>query len=513
MNNVVFLSVKEDVPADSYWDQQLLKDLLSDCRKSYSVDGLEEAIVIIPGAYQSDVIDKINAQLAKLKKCKVIVTSDEENKFPLEELKHPNMELYATYAYKASVPVKWLPIGYPSHLINMPHKVPDKQLDVFYSGQLNHDRRKIMFETIKDWNKSYVEGTEGFAQGLNPIEYYQLMSRAKVVPAPRGNVSPDSFRLYEALENGCVPIAEYPNFWNWLFTSVPFPVIEKPEQWKGYIEDALKQYPRLNNRCQSWWVQQKQAIKKELTGEQDDITVVIPVSTIPSHPDTKILEETINSVLFWLPNSQIIVTFDGIRKEQEDRRADYEEHIRRFLWVYKDSINILPIIFDDHIHQVGMMREVIDSIKSPLILYVEQDTPLVTDEHIEWDKVNKKILSGESNLVRFHFEAVIPKEHEYLMIGDPEEGFLKTAQWSQRPHVASTAFYKRILSENFSKKAKCFIEDLIHGHVLEDCKKFGEQGWNQWRIHIYYPEGGNIKRSLNLDGRAGTKKYDEDQVW
>lgn len=513
MNNVVFLSVKTDVPADSYWDQQLLKDLLSECRQSYTTDGLDEAIVIIPGAYQFDVVSKINKELAKLKKCKVIITSDEENKFPLEELKHPNMELYATYAYQTKVPVRWLPIGYPSHLVQMPSQIPDKKLEVFYSGQLNHERRTIMFEAIKDWDKSYIEGTEGFSKGLGPIEYYNLMSKSKVVPSPRGNISPDSFRLYEALENGCVPIAEYPNFWSWIFTNPPFPIIDKTDQWRGYIKDALKQYPVLNNRCQAWWIQQKQAIKKELIGDQDDITVVVPVSPISSHPDIKVIEETISSILFWLPNSQIIVTFDGVRVEQEDKRSDYEEHIRRFMWRFKDCTNILPIIFEEHLHQIGMMRQIIDKIKTPLILYVEQDTPLVTDEHIDWNKINQKVISGDSNLVRLHFEGSIPKEHEYLMLGEPEDGFLKTAQWSQRPHIASTVFYRRILNENFSDKANCFIEDLIHGKVMEDFQRFGEQGWNQWRLHIYHPDGGNIKRSLNLDGRQGGEKYDDTQIW
>ena len=39
------------------------------------------------------------------------------------------------------------------------------------------------------------------------------MSKAKAIPAPRGAVSPDSFRFYEALELGAVPITEDEKFW------------------------------------------------------------------------------------------------------------------------------------------------------------------------------------------------------------------------------------------------------------------------------------------------------------
>lgn len=171
------------------------------------------------------------------------------------------------------------------------------------------------------------------------------------------------------------------------------------------------------------------------------------------------------------------------------------------------------MIFDEHKHQIGMMRWAMGYIKTPLILYVEQDTPLVTDEEIWWYMLQELLFVGESNLIRFHFEGKIPKEHQYLMIGQPVNYLQKTAQWSQRPHLATAAFYKRILQDCFSPDAKCFIEDVMHGKVIDDFMKYGEQGWNQWRIHIYYPSDQNIKRSLNLDGRQGQEKYDEDQVW
>jgi hypothetical protein len=62
------------------------------------------------------------------------------------------------------------------------------------------------------------------------------------------------------------------------------------------------------------------------------ITVVIPVSPIKSHPDTAILDETLDSVRYHHPTAEIILTFDGIREEQSRRWHDYEEFIRRALW-------------------------------------------------------------------------------------------------------------------------------------------------------------------------------------
>lgn len=513
MKNVYWLSLKKGTPAKGYWDQFLLSQVLKDCIEVDSLDGLDECIVIIPGAYQFHLVKEINQLLTTLKRCKVIVTSDEENKFPLHELKHPNMQLFATYAHETTADVKWLPIGAPPHIIDTPKSVPDKDIDIFFSGQVNHESREKMIKEIDNIPHSVILKTNGFSQGLDHDKYYSLMSMAKVVASPRGNISPDSFRLYEALENGSVPIGEDPTFWEKLFNFYPFPAITKAEQWQGYIKDCIDKYPIINNVCQAWWMGYKNKLKEELVGQSDNVTVVVPVSYIPTHPSTHILKETLDSIRYQLPNAKIIITFDGIRDEQAKFSNEYNEHIRQALWMIKGDINIVPVLFALHTHQAGMLEEVMGQITTPLILYVEHDTPLVTDCDINWDMCKVKILGGDSNLIRFHFEAFIPKEHEHLMIGKPEADLLKTVQWSQRPHLASTSFYYRILNTCFSHKSKCFIEDVMHGKVMEDFNKYGEQGWQQWRIHIYHPEGGNIKRSYNLDGRAGGPKYDDTQIW
>jgi hypothetical protein len=202
-----------------------------------------------------------------------------------------------------------------------------------------------------------------------------------------------------------------------------------------------------------------------------------------------------------------------VRKEQKEMSQAYYQHIQNVLWVTKDDSNIIPYVFGEHKHQIGMLRDVLPAVKTPLLLYVEQDAPLTPDRPIEWDKLRNDILSGTSNLIRFHFEDRIPKDHNYLMIGKPENGLLKTVQWSQRPHLASTAFYNHVVQDYFTTVAKCFIEDRMHGRVIDDFNKFGEQGWNLWRMHIYYPQENNIKRSYTTNGRAEGAKYDDSQIW
>lgn len=242
------------------------------------------------------------------------------------------------------------------------------------------------------------------------------------------------------------------------------------------------------------------------------ITAVIPVSPILSHPDTSILETTVASIRHHLPDAEIILTFDGVRPEQEERRHDYEEHIRRVLWLADHQWrNTAPFIFDQHQHQTGMLRRVINEIRTPLMLYVEADTPLVTDEPIDWEACTNLIESGASNSVRFHHEAVIPEPHKHMMHGF-DGPFIRTSQYSQRPHLAPVAFYRRILDQ-FTPNVKSFIEDRMYGVVRRSQNTDRMHGWNQWRLHIYAPDGGNYKRSYHLDGRAGEPKWDNAQVF
>ena len=207
------------------------------------------------------------------------------------------------------------------------------------------------------------------------------------------------------------------------------------------------------------------------------------------------------------------LTFDGVRGEQKDRADDYALATAGTLWAAdKHWRGVAPFRFTDHQHQSGMLRHVLDEIHTPLLLYVEQDTPLVCDEPIDWQACADLILSGESNLVRFHHEAHIPDVHAHMMHGT-DGVFTRTSQWSQRPHLASVAFYRRILASHFTTESKCFIEDRMHGVCDNAYRQDGMNGWRQYAMHVYTPDGENIKRSYHLDGRAGAPKWDETQVY
>lgn len=242
----------------------------------------------------------------------------------------------------------------------------------------------------------------------------------------------------------------------------------------------------------------------------NDVTIIIPTSVIPSHPSTQIIDETISSVRYHFPNNEIIIQIDGLREEQLYRKDDYDEYKNRLLWkCLNEWANVLPIVFDDHKHQVGMMKETIHLIKTELLLYVESDTPLVKNETINWEKCFNIIAQEKANTVRFYHDYKIPPEHRELFF-DFEENFVRTTQWSQRPHLSTVSYYNEEILKYYSELSfpKDFIEDRFHGKLRTDCRKYGLHGWFRHKLWLYLPEKSEtLQTSYHLNGRGNDVKF------
>jgi hypothetical protein len=236
--------------------------------------------------------------------------------------------------------------------------------------------------------------------------------------------------------------------------------------------------------------------------QEDKISVLVPVSPIKSHPDISIVKHTLATIRFWFPTAAIWILMDGVRQEQESYREAYTEAKLR-LREHADA-NTHFIEFEKQTHQVGMTRAALAVITTPLLLFVEQDMPLVIDEPIQWDSIMRAVLGGQYNLVRLMHEAFPLACHEHLM-GKVQYAngarFRQTIQWSQRPHVALVSFYREMLTNHFSPEANTFIEDRMHGAAQD-------HGWEYTKMAVYLPNDKNCKRAYHTDGREGDIKFD-----
>lgn len=525
-------------PGDQ-WDQNMLDQLL--CNELWPT-GLEfdvqdgyprtdGAVVLIPGRYWADRTSEISDALARYEWVLAIRTGDEEDTLDISAVTHPNLRWWVQTprADRDYGDARLIGVGFPPHFNRVPPPTVPR-LDVFLSAQNTHARRAEAFAALTDNGTSrYIEATDGFTHGIPVNAYRHIMASTKIAPCPSGAYSPDTFRVYEALEAHAVPIADdispaYPSagYWRKLFPDCPFPILTDYSDLPGWIDDVLADYPRNSNRITAWWIAQKRDMARRLREDLtalgapvnpagSPITVLVSTSPIRSHPDTHIIDETIASVLAHLPDSEIILMCDGVRPEQEHRRADYETYLQRVLWTADHRWrNTLPLIFDEHLHQAECTRRALEHVRTPLVLFIEQDTPLTADP-IPWNALTATIEAGDANVVRFSHEAAILDVHRYLMLDTHPQWvrgvpMTRTIQWSQRPHLASTAFYRDLIDRHFPPGHRDFIEDTIYGRLIAAHERDGDMGWLGWRTWLYTPSG-NIKRSYHTDGRAGEAKF------
>lgn len=564
---VAWQSYDKATPNRGFWDQQMLEDLFS--RRMWNpVNGYEfahfDCIAGVPRNADGLIVilharscaherwaHKLNDEIQRFKWAVVMLVSDEEGSFPAFQVKHPNMKMWIMMPNERKHLMKHfgVPNGYPTGCLDALKKFrkeqTEKPVDWFFAGQDTHIRRHVFIEYAQAiggmpgpefGTGGVLIATDGFTKGIPREEYYKLMASSKVIPCPSGAEAPDSFRVYEALEAGCVPLADnhspvdsYPGgYWKFLFREEPpFPIIEEWRHFPTALLKALAYWPANANRIGSWWMQWKRKFVYQLENDisalrgktmeqgqtlKDQITVLISSSPIPSHPSTAIIKETIDSVRAHLPECEIIIMQDGIRPEQQEWNERYEEYKRQLLILIRnehDYRNVVPIFYDEFLHQAEMTRRTLDQIKTPYLLFVEHDTPLVDEAKIEWDGILRVLESGWAASVRLHHmdTEFIHPEHRHLLIDQTRQDVcgiqcVRTKQYSQRPHVASVRFYRDLLS-HFTPNCRTFIEDRAY-HLWSER--------NPYSLAVYTPEG-HIKRSRDLNGRAGGAKFEERLVF
>jgi hypothetical protein len=427
-----------------------------------------------------------------------------------------------------------------------------RDLDLMLVGQAGHERRERCFEAV-DWaafglqvrsdypHQTMVERTDGFTLGLTQEEYLFHLTRTWVAPAPSGVCSQSSFRAFEALEAGAIPVADGlrpgdigAGYWEMIGLGDWLAVIDDWAMIGGVVDDLLADRCRRAAKVTAGWQRYKRRFVEVIHDDigrmgnlgrsfdepEDQITVVVVTSPVPSNPDLDMIQEVIASTRTDLPGAEILIFCDGVRKDAQHRRPAYDEFCRRLTQWCLSQWNVTPFVHDDHLHQSGLMWKALNEVRTPYLLFVEHDCPIVGC--VPWADIIATMQLRDVNSMRLMHEASILPGHEHLFLDrhpDDPAPWTETIQWSQRPHLASTNWYRQIMADVFAPSARTFIEDVAYG-IVQHGVVFDPDGgaesrnatriqaveaWKRHRLGIYAPDG-NMKRSGHLDGRAGDPK-------
>lgn len=552
---VWWLSMAPDTPSRGYWDGQIVEDLVSGLVFDHGLSFINHvgagwlpvfyegrgAVVVVPGRSHVGYEQQITEAIAPLPWVLLIVTGDEEHRFRWMDVTHPRMRRWVQTPdpRQDSGADGFLPVGWTPHTTNNdayhlahwpPGSRPPLTRDVLwtFAGQVTHPRRQQCADALRrimdKLGRHDMIETAGFTQGHDPKRYAAMLASAKVAPCPSGPVTVDTFRVCEALQMGAVPVldnrtpkADESDYWRLVFGDHPLPTIDDWSTVGGAILDASK--PARQLQVAAWWSRWKAELGerfartvRDLAGipdEPDDLITVV-VATSPTETGTnRHTVETIASVRRHLPRARVIIAADGVRPEQEHLRERYLREL--FVWLWPGDRGVSLSALDEWGHQALSVKAAVRHVTTPTILFMEHDTPL-TDGEIPWAAAAKVVLQGDLDVLRFHHEAQIHPEHRWLMVDlEPVDvggvPVMHTMQWSQRPHLANTGFYKWMLGKYFGRESRTMIEDAMHGVVQVAWMEHPAEARSWWKLGIYAPAG-TMVRHTHSDARGDAPKWD-----
>ena len=190
MINAYLYSVKQEDCAADKWDYGLLKEIFDkyevDQVKVTSIPKDSRGFVVVPGPQNLGHEEYVNDQIQNLSRVVLFITGDEEGKFDITKINHPNAEIWIQYPHEKHKNYNKLPIGVPQHLKKFVPEYPSKDNDLYFGGQITHPRRQQLAKAIQNMPNALFKPTAGFAQGDKPVDYYRTLASAKIAPAPAG---------------------------------------------------------------------------------------------------------------------------------------------------------------------------------------------------------------------------------------------------------------------------------------------------------------------------------------
>ncbi|HSX04700.1 MAG TPA: exostosin family protein [Rhabdochlamydiaceae bacterium] len=269
------------VPKEGFCETDWLKEVLAGIDFNEIEDGkwsvFKDNSIIIASNDKKKKCKRYYDELAK-RKCKfaIIQISDERYAIPDDFYRQATFVLRHYWHENYGKNVTAFPLGYKSGFLR---HFSGKELNDAshrkyvwsFAGQIKKSTRGPMIESMKKIPHYHIYETFTFhdPNALSPENYRALLLNTIFVPCPRGWSNLESFRVYEALETGCIPIVEKDSgdYFGKLLGSYPFPSVESWEEAPALIQNLLAnpmELEKLRSHCHDWWMEYKKQLKLDI---------------------------------------------------------------------------------------------------------------------------------------------------------------------------------------------------------------------------------------------------------
>jgi len=167
-----------------------------------------------------------------------------------------------------------VPLGYTANLSRNPDMVRAEHRPYLWSfmGAAQAGSRLEMLRALRAVEPNFTHITDGHnpARPLSREEYSRVVGNSAFVPCPMGNVNLESFRIYESLEYGSIPLLEKRvtlDYFAQLLGEHPIPTFSSWVQAASFISRLRADgegLQRLQSACTQWWAFFKTQIQSRI---------------------------------------------------------------------------------------------------------------------------------------------------------------------------------------------------------------------------------------------------------
>jgi len=250
------------------WIYEILKKI--EFEKIDSEDNLEngDVLIIVDSSIQKkiDLYSKLKLICSKIF---LIHLGDETGIYDLHPIYNNCSHIWRAFCsskYFKNEKIDCLPIGYKSGVETNKSTDERKYKWTFIGTPHKSSRHDLLFQLSKI-QPSFSHKTEKFNRKiLDAKEMTQILSQTEFIPCPNGFVHPETYRVYEALECGCIPIVENTyKYYDRLFPNNPFLKVDKWKEAKEIIGEWRKiQVKKKSEECKLWWSKYKDNLQENI---------------------------------------------------------------------------------------------------------------------------------------------------------------------------------------------------------------------------------------------------------
>ena len=247
------------------WIYEILKKIEYNIIQSETNLEKNDILIIIDSSVEekSELYAKLNIICSKVF---LFHLGDESGSYDLSSVYKNCNYIWRTFCsnkYFENNKIKCIPIGCKSGVLSK-HKNDRKYKWTFTGTPHKSSRHDLLFQ-LSDIKPSFSHKTKKFNEKIIDVsEMSKILTSTEFMPCPNGFVHPETYRLYEALECGCIPIVENAyKYYDRLFPNNPFLKIDKWIEAKPIIKEWKQdQIVQKREECKTWWSQYKKKLQK-----------------------------------------------------------------------------------------------------------------------------------------------------------------------------------------------------------------------------------------------------------